>query len=126
LKLLNFTTDVSTYARTLRSFSTGCIWNTAEFSVYADLTDDTELAKLCELLNQECGLRDLWNLVTKMLNEVAKILGTFDWSDSVKTTSDFVVFANDIEGSDLRQNFNFSVPSNLLKQFKKADWLPYW
>jgi hypothetical protein len=83
-----------------------------------------ELTKLCELLNQECGLSDRLNPVTTMLNEVEKILDTFNWSDRVKTNSDFVVFANDIEGSDLCQNFEFSVPSNLLKQFKKSGWLP--
>lgn len=99
-------------------------WNTAEFSVHADLRDNEELIRSCQLLDQQCNLRHCWSDLVKMLNEVAKFLGTFDWSDRLQTTSDFVVFANDIEGSDLRQNFNFSVSPKLLKRFKKADWLP--
>ncbi len=58
-----------------------------------------------------------------MLNEVAKFLGAFDWNDRLQVTSDFVVFANDIEGSDFRQNFRFSVSEKLLKRFKSKNWL---
>ncbi len=98
-------------------------WNTAEFSVYADLKDDNELVKSCNLLDQQCNIRADWDETSKMLNEVAKFLGTFDWSERLQTTSDFVVFANDIEGSDFRQNFKFSVSEKLFKGFKQKNWL---
>jgi hypothetical protein len=98
-------------------------WNTAEFSVYANLKDDDELVRSCNLLDQQCNVRDCWNDTAKMLNEVAKFLGTFDWSNRLQTTSDFVVFANDIEGSDFQQNFKFSVSEKLLKRFEQKNWL---
>jgi hypothetical protein len=98
-------------------------WNTAEFSIYADLQDDDELIRSCELLDRQCNIYDNWNEAAKMLNEVAKFLGTFDWSDRLQTTSNFVVFANDIEGSDFHQNFKFSVSEKLLKIFKQKNWL---
>ena len=99
-------------------------WNPSEFSVYSDLTNNEDLIRLCEILNQECGIEDSWDNVTKMLNELAKLLGIFDWSKHFQATSDFVVFSSDLEGSDMQKNFNFSVSSKLRKQFKKADWLP--
>jgi hypothetical protein len=100
-------------------------WNPSEFSVYSDLRNNEDLTKLYETLNQECGMEGSWDDVAKMLNEVAKLLGVFDWSKHFQTTSDFVVFSSDLEGSDMQKNFNFSVSSKLRKQFKKADWLPY-
>jgi hypothetical protein len=99
-------------------------WNTAEFSIHVDLSDDNDLIKSCQLLDQQSNLRDCWKDSMKMLNEVAKFLGKFDWSDRLQTTLDFVVFANDIEGSDLRQNFYVSVSPKLLKQFNNSGWLP--
>jgi hypothetical protein len=100
-------------------------WNPSEFSVYSDLNSNEDLIKLCETLNQECGLQDNWDNIAKMLNEVAKLLGIFDWSEYFQATSDFVVFSSDLEGSDMQKNFDFSVSSKLRKQFKKIGWLPY-
>lgn len=36
--------------------------------------------------------------VKVMLNEVAKLLGVFDWSKHFQATSNFVVFSSDLEG----------------------------
>lgn len=102
------------------------LWSPGEFSLGSinKLEDNEELSHICELLNQECGLRERWNDASRLLNEVAKLLGEIDWSGKLQTTTDFVSYATECELSDLRQNLKFSVPSSLFDRFKREGWIP--
>jgi hypothetical protein len=47
----------------------------------------------------------------------------FNWSHHLNTTDDFVVFAFDFEGADLRKNMKQSVTPQQLARFRAANWI---
>ncbi len=51
----------------------------------------------------------------EVLNQVAKLLNRIDWSDYAVMTDDFVVFATDLEGGDVVENFEMSLTPEQLE-----------
>lgn len=103
------------------------LWNPAEFSFWINqgqIFDDEELNNIFELINQECGRCDRWDDAVRMLNEVAKRLYKTDWQGILPVTSDFVVYATDLELGDFRETLKSTITPELLLNFKNKDWLP--
>ena len=94
------------------------IWNPEEFSHRAREIDDEDYAEACEWYSGAMMDRSSDAPMLRLINEVAAELAKLDWSRIAKTTKDFVVFAVDLEGEDLRKNMKKSVPATLLKKFK--------
>ena len=98
------------------------LWNPAEFAHYEkDHTQlqDEELDADCDLFNQAAETRGSQGRAVRLLNQVAAELAKVSWKGKLCTTSDFVVFAVDYEGADLRKNMKQSVSESVLADLKK-------
>ena len=102
------------------------IWNPAEFKHYEKehtQFDDEDFHQRCEWYNDLMAEKDSEAPAIKILNEVAAELAGMDWSQHLKTTPDFVVYAVDFELGDLNKNLKKSVAPALLSKLKAAKLL---
>ena len=96
------------------------------FSVYANsrtALNDPKLDKACELYNRECEYKDSDEPARKLILQVAADLAKLDWKGKLNMTDDFIVFAVDTYGNDLKKNLKLSVPPKTLARLKKAKYL---
>lgn len=64
------------------------------------LTDES-LADQYRLVNQELCLQDAWGQAAAMVDRVTAKLRDYPWGEVLPTTSDFVIFAVDVETTRL-------------------------
>jgi len=99
------------------------IWNPLEFSVFANPRTalqgrDKALDRACDLFNRELEHEDSDEPARKLILQVAADLAKMDWSGKVNTTEDFIVYAVDTDGADLKRNLKQSVPPKTLARLK--------
>jgi len=103
------------------------IWNPAEFSHYetrqTSLPTDKKFEKACEWYNQLLEERGSDKPAHELLNRIASDLAKLNWKGKLNTTEDFIVFAVDYEGADLKKNLKASVPGRILSRLKAAKLL---
>ena len=104
------------------------IWELGEFSLFAnDRTAlrgrDRELDRACDLFNRELEFKASDEPARKLILEVAADLAKVDWAGKLNTTDDFIVYAVDTYGNDLRRNLKLSVPPKQLAKLKAAKLL---
>ncbi len=104
------------------------IWQPEEFSLFAnDRTAlqgrDRELDRACDLFNRELEYKGSDQPARKLILQVAADLAKVDWSGKLNTTDDFIVYAVDTYGNDLRKNLKLSVPPKQLAKLKAAKLL---
>lgn len=104
------------------------IWEPEEFSLFA--TDRTalqgrnrELDRACDLFNRELECKGSDEPARKLILQVAADLAKIDWIGKLNTTDDFIIYAVDTYGNDLRKNLTLSVPPKLLAKLKAAKLL---
>ena len=76
------------------------IWNPAEYELNEIDTPAftaESLADLCRLVNQELCLHVAWEQAGAMVDRVTAKLRDYAWGEVLPTTSDFVIFAVDVE-----------------------------
>jgi len=98
------------------------LWNPAEYRNYLEIRS-AAVEQACRPVNQECRLRGSWKDAAQVLNEIAKDLGSMDWSGTLQTTSDFVAYAIDLELTEFQRNLQATARPALIKQFRQKDWL---
>jgi YD repeat-containing protein len=99
------------------------IWNPAEFKNYEKphtQLEDEELEEASSWLNGALANKSSTAPAIKLLVEVASELEKMDWSKTLKTTPDFVVYAVDFELGDLRKNLKKIVSAEKLSALKGA------
>jgi hypothetical protein len=104
----------------------GFIWNPAEFTHFDTpplSVEDPDLEKACRRLNEQMDLKGTCEPARKLLNSVAAASMQVDWSGKVQTTPDFIVYAVDLELTDLKKNLQGTVPAPLLEAFKQNGLL---
>lgn len=103
------------------------IWNPAEFRIYETektvLPTDKKFEQACDWYNQLLEKKGSEKPARDLLNQVATDLAKLNWKGKLNTTEDFIVFAVDYEGADLKQNVKASVAPKLLAKFKAAGWM---
>ncbi len=81
---------------------------------------DKKLDKACDLYNRELEYKGSNEPARKLILQVAADLARMDWNGKLKTTDDFIIFAVDTDGADLKKNLKLSVPSKQLAKLKAA------
>jgi len=102
------------------------IWDPEEFSIFANKRTalrDKELEKACDLYNRELDYKGSDEPARKLILQVAADLAKIDWKGKLNITDDFIVYAVDTDGADLRKNLKLSVPANQLAKLKAAKLL---
>jgi len=104
------------------------IWEPEEFSLFANdhtaLQDrDRELDRACDLFNDELEFKASDEPARKLILQVAADLAKVDWTGKLNITDDFIVYAVDTYGNDLRKNLKLSVPPKQLAKLKAAKLL---
>ena len=103
------------------------IWNPAEFRHYetkqTTLPVDKKFEQACEWYNQLLEKKGSDKPARELLNRIVRDLAKLDWNGKLKTTDDFVVYAVDYEGGDLKKNLKKSVPPKVLSRLKAAKLL---
>jgi hypothetical protein len=97
------------------------IWNPAEYARYEDGTldiDGPDLERDSERFLQMVLMKEALHIPQKLLNTVAADLNKRNWKGILNTTDDFVVFATDLEGDDLKKNIKDGVPEKKRKLLK--------
>ncbi|HUS36272.1 MAG TPA: hypothetical protein VM680_13050 [Verrucomicrobiae bacterium] len=88
------------------------IWNPAEFSLHErlelQLPEDDELNSAFDMLNGEFARGKSSAGSHKVLIEVARELNRATWPPEIQRTSDFMVYATDMEGGNLRRDLKAS------------------
>ncbi len=101
------------------------IWNPAEFRIYETektvLPTDKKFEQACDWYNQLLEKKGSDKPAHDLLNRIAADLAKLNWRGKLNTTEDFIVFAVDYEGADLKKNVKASVAPKLLAKFKAAD-----
>jgi hypothetical protein len=98
------------------------IWNPAEFDTWIELPRES-LTQHCQQLNQYCSQRDNWSGAARMLNDISQTLSLRDWSPDLPITSDFFVYAIDLELVDLYRNVEKACPPNTLRSLRSRGLL---
>jgi hypothetical protein len=115
------------WIRTKRKAAKEFIWNPEEFRQHetkkTSLPDDKKFERACEWYNQLLDRKGSDKPARELLNQVARDLAKLDWNGRLNTTDDFVVFAVDYEGGDLKKNLVKSVPPRILSRLKAAKFL---
>jgi hypothetical protein len=97
------------------------MWNPGDFERYETGTIDLAAPNLEEesqkLLQMILMKEALW-IPRRLLNEVAAELNKRSWRGILSTTDDFIVFAVDVEGVDLKRNLKDGVPEPKRKLLK--------
>jgi hypothetical protein len=103
------------------------LWSPDEFehceSEALSLPDDEKFDQACEWYNQLLEKKGSDKPAHDLLNRIAADLAKLNWKGKLTTTEDFIVFAVDYEGADLKKNFKASVPPKLLAKFKASGWM---
>ncbi len=103
------------------------IWNPAEFRYYETkqtaLPIDKKFEQACEWYNQLLDRKGSDKPARELLSQVAADLAKLNWKGKLNTTEDFIVFAVDYEGADLKKNVKATVPPKLLTKFKAEGWM---
>ena len=94
------------------------IWNPEEFSHRGEEIDDEDYEQACEWHSDAMEERTSDAAAVKLINEIAADVGKLNWKRLARVTGDFVVFAVDLEGTDLQKNMKKSVPPTVLKKLK--------
>jgi hypothetical protein len=102
----------------------GYIWNPAEFThSFIEIETTEELIDLCDLLNQQIHLMGPNRLPDNILNRVAVNLMEIDWSKKPDVTSDFIVYAIEVDGFDFEDNLKEILPASLLSTLREKGYL---
>jgi hypothetical protein len=99
------------------------LWNPAHFEHYEKphtQLNDEALEEACRDYIEQLNRRGSDSPARKLLNEVAAELGRISWEGVLDTSADFVVFAVDFEGADLRKSMKQSIPAARLAGLKAA------
>ena len=83
------------------------VWNPAEFFLFDQphlSINDRDLLQACKLFNQKVSAEENCSAARQLLNNVAAKLMRFEWSKVLNVTPDFVVYAVDLELTDLLKN----------------------
>ncbi len=101
------------------------IWDAANFPMLGSsrtalMGRDKKLDKACDLYNRELEYKGSNEPARKLILQVAADLARMDWNGKLKTTDDFIIFAVDTDGADLKKNLKLSVPSKQLAKLKAA------
>ncbi len=103
------------------------LWSPDEFehceSEALSLPDDEKFDQACDWYNQLLEKKGSEKPAHDLLNRVAADLAKLDWKGKLNTTEEFIVFAVDYEGADLKKNVKASVAPKLLAKFKAAGWM---
>jgi hypothetical protein len=104
------------------------IWEPEQFSLFAKERTalqfrDKQLDRACELFNRELDYKGSDEPARKLILQVAADLAKVDWAGKLNTTADFIVYAVDTYGNDLRKNLKLSVPPKQLAKLKEAKLL---
>ena len=104
------------------------IWEPEEFSLFAKERTalqgrDKELDRACQLFNRELEYKGSDEPARKLILQAAADLAKVDWKGKLITTDDFIVYAVDTDGADLRKNLKVSVSSKQLAKLKAAKLL---
>jgi hypothetical protein len=87
--------------------------------------DDPETLEICQILEQEIHTGEKWDTATRILRDIATILTHQEWSNTLDTTPDFVVFALDaeMEGDQMLEILSSSVSDKQIQEWKCKGWL---
>lgn len=99
------------------------IWDAVNFPMFANsrtALKDRELDRACDLFNRELEYKGSDEPARKLILQVAADLAKVDWKGKLNTTDDFIVYAVDTDGADLRKNLKVSVPPKQLAKLKAA------
>ncbi len=99
------------------------IWNPEEFSHQGKDIDDDDYEEACDWFSEAMNKRSSDAAALKLINEIAVDLAKLKWSRVAKVTDDFVVFAGELEGADLRKTLKKSGPPQALQRLKTAGML---
>jgi hypothetical protein len=101
------------------------IWDAANFPMFGSSSTalmgrDKKLDQACDLYNRELEYKGSDEPARKLILQVAADLAKMDWKGKLNTTDDFIVYAVDTDGADLRKNLKVSVPPKQLAKLKAA------
>ena len=101
------------------------IWDAANFPMLGSnrtalMGRDKKLDRACDLYNRELEYKGSDEPARKLILQVAADLAKMDWNGKLKTTDDFIIFAVDTDGADLKKNLKLSVPPKQLAKLKAA------
>jgi hypothetical protein len=101
------------------------IWQPESFSNFATdktilMDRDKSLDRACHLYNRELEYKGSDEPARKLILQVAADLAKMDWKGKLNTTDDFIIYAVDTDGADLRKNLKVSVPPKQLAKLKAA------
>jgi hypothetical protein len=97
------------------------LWEPQQFSRFGGKAlrlDDAALAEDCRRLLQFALMKEALWVPQKLLNGVAKALNRRQWDRVLPTTDDFIVYAINFDGEDLKANLKAGVPVAKLKMLK--------
>lgn len=100
-------------------------WQPENFSLFAKentilMDRDKKLDRACDLYNRELEYKGSDEPARKLILQVAADLAKVNWKEKLNTTDDFIVYAVDTYGADLKKNLKFSVPSKQLAKLKAS------
>ena len=84
-----------------RHFPQGRVRSLAWNEIDTPSLTDESLADQYRLVNQELCLQDAWGQAAAMVDRVTAKLRDYPWGEVLPTTSDFVIFAVDVETTRL-------------------------
>jgi hypothetical protein len=102
------------------------IWDPSTFSMFANnrtALNDKALARACDLFNEQLKYEDSDEPARKIILEVALDLAKVDWKKKLDITEDFIVYAVDTDGADLKKNLKRSVSAKQIARLKAAKLL---
>jgi hypothetical protein len=102
------------------------IWDAVNFSMFANnrtALNDRELERACDLFNREMEYKGSDEPARKLILQVAADLAKVSWKGKLDTTDDFIVYAVDTDGADLRRNLKLTVSPKQLAKLKAAKLL---
>jgi hypothetical protein len=104
----------------------GLVWNPAEYARYEDSTLDLrkkDFDEDCAMFSQVALSKGYTWCERKLLNEVTQALNRLNWAKTLPVTDDFVVYAVDFEGADLKKNLKEGVPAKKLQLLRRRKFL---
>lgn len=99
------------------------IWDAETFSLFANkktMLDAKELMAACDLFNREMERQGSDEPARQLILDATRALAKLNWSGKLNTTDDFIVYAVDTDGVDLRKNLKASVSPKLLAKLRAA------
>lgn len=99
------------------------IWDAVNFPMFASkrsALNDKDLNRACDLFNRELEYKGTDEPARKLILQVATDLSKVNWGGKLNTTDDFIVYAVDTDGADLKKNLKLCVPAKQLAKLKAA------